>query len=332
MRRRIEDRAANARKDSGLLGVEREIGRLQKGVLLIRVAPDGFLAGDEHSVFHERLDRLVRDAAFLDQLRHGDWFTGVFQKLDHARLLRRAAFKLGDAFFAQCVRQMREELRLVRDLGPADDLRQDAAHRRLDGTAVVVRDPVSEPDQQRIHEWPLADDGLNRTDASRIAVVENFDDRRERHALAHGHLHAGAGLDFRLQCFGNFVVEDAAAGLVHDDSSVFRHDSTNLSAAAFFVEFFVREANVRPTMRLALKILLPLFGIAAAILAAFVYHSSNARYIIHEMIQPSRFHQLDPLIVDAANRNGIDPMLLKAIIWRESRFRPERSDVTASAD
>jgi soluble lytic murein transglycosylase len=77
-------------------------------------------------------------------------------------------------------------------------------------------------------------------------------------------------------------------------------------------------------LRLALKILLPLLGIAAAILAAFVYHSSNARYIIHELIQPSRFHQLDPIIIGAANRNGIDPMLLKAIIWRESRFRPEK--------
>jgi len=33
-------------------------------------------------------------------------------------------------------------------------------------------------------------------------------------------------------------------------------------------------------------------------------------------------HAYDELIIEAAGRNGIDPNLVKAVIWRESRFRP----------
>jgi soluble lytic murein transglycosylase len=36
-----------------------------------------------------------------------------------------------------------------------------------------------------------------------------------------------------------------------------------------------------------------------------------------------RIHRFDPLIRSAAERNGVDPALLSAVIWRESNYRPD---------
>ncbi len=36
-----------------------------------------------------------------------------------------------------------------------------------------------------------------------------------------------------------------------------------------------------------------------------------------------RYSRYDALILEAGRRNGVDPRLLKAVIWRESRFRPD---------
>ena len=35
-----------------------------------------------------------------------------------------------------------------------------------------------------------------------------------------------------------------------------------------------------------------------------------------------REHRYDPIIVNAARRYGVDPALVKAVVWKESRFNP----------
>ena len=44
----------------------------------------------------------------------------------------------------------------------------------------------------------------------------------------------------------------------------------------------------------------------------------------YEWISPARFHQFDDLIRTVAAEHQLDPMLVKAVVWRESRFDPQK--------
>ena len=50
--------------------------------------------------------------------------------------------------------------------------------------------------------------------------------------------------------------------------------------------------------------------------------SGDVFYTVHEWLSPQRFQQHDALIRSVAAQHGVDPMLVKAIVWRESRFDP----------
>ena len=70
-----------------------------------------------------------------------------------------------------------------------------------------------------------------------------------------------------------------------------------------------------------------LFKLAACILLALVaclayltLRSGDPLYSVYEWISPARFQQYDRLIRTAAAQQRLDPMLVKALIWRESRF------------
>jgi soluble lytic murein transglycosylase len=41
-------------------------------------------------------------------------------------------------------------------------------------------------------------------------------------------------------------------------------------------------------------------------------------------MSPARFHQYDRLISSVALEHHLDPMLVKAVVWRESRFDPKK--------
>lgn len=45
-------------------------------------------------------------------------------------------------------------------------------------------------------------------------------------------------------------------------------------------------------------------------------------YGVGEFFLSERYHRYDSLITEIAQRHQIDPMLVKAVIWRESKFRP----------
>jgi len=64
-----------------------------------------------------------------------------------------------------------------------------------------------------------------------------------------------------------------------------------------------------------------------AVTAAFGYlaiKSGDPIYTFHEWISPARFHQYDRLIRSVALEHHLDPMLVKAVVWRESRFDPKK--------
>lgn len=64
-----------------------------------------------------------------------------------------------------------------------------------------------------------------------------------------------------------------------------------------------------------------------AIAAAFAYlalKSGDPLYTFYEWMSPARFHQYDRLIRSVALKQHLDPMLVKAVVWRESRFDPKK--------
>ena len=77
-------------------------------------------------------------------------------------------------------------------------------------------------------------------------------------------------------------------------------------------------------MRFLFKLIICLLLAGAAGLSYFAIRSGDPVYTFYEWISPARFHQYDSLIRSVAAAHGIEPMLVKAIVWRESRFDPKK--------
>ena len=63
------------------------------------------------------------------------------------------------------------------------------------------------------------------------------------------------------------------------------------------------------------------FGAGLALLAV---RSGDPLYTFYEWISPARFQQYNKLMASVAAEYRLDPMLLKAVVWRESRFDPKK--------
>ena len=75
--------------------------------------------------------------------------------------------------------------------------------------------------------------------------------------------------------------------------------------------------------RLFLGLLFVLLVVAAAG-GWWWLRSPDPSYAVYETVFHERFHRYDALIEDAARRHVVDPMIVKAVAWRESRFQPEK--------
>jgi len=73
---------------------------------------------------------------------------------------------------------------------------------------------------------------------------------------------------------------------------------------------------IRFLFKLILCVLLAV-GAGSAYLAV---KSGDPLYTIYEWTSPARFEQYDRLILSVAAEHHLDPMLVKAVVWRESRF------------
>src|ERR1700746_1028218 len=64
-----------------------------------------------------------------------------------------------------------------------------------------------------------------------------------------------------------------------------------------------------------------------ALAAGFVYLavvSGDPIYTGYEWMSPARFQRYDRLMRVVAVEHELDPMLVKAVVWRESRFDPNK--------
>jgi len=78
------------------------------------------------------------------------------------------------------------------------------------------------------------------------------------------------------------------------------------------------------TMRFVLKVLICLLLAAGAGTALLALRSGDSIYTLYEWVSPARFQQHDELIRNVAAQHRVDPMLVKAVVWRESRFDPRK--------
>ena len=76
--------------------------------------------------------------------------------------------------------------------------------------------------------------------------------------------------------------------------------------------------------RFLLKLIICLGLAIAAGLFLLALRSGDVIYSAYEWISPARFHQFDNLIRTVATEHQLDPMLVKAVVWRESRFDPRK--------
>lgn len=76
--------------------------------------------------------------------------------------------------------------------------------------------------------------------------------------------------------------------------------------------------------RFLFKLLICLLLASAVGIACLGLRSGDPVYTIHEWISPQRFQQYDGLIRSIAAVHQLDPMLVKAVVWRESKFDPQK--------
>jgi soluble lytic murein transglycosylase len=77
-------------------------------------------------------------------------------------------------------------------------------------------------------------------------------------------------------------------------------------------------------LRFLLKLIICLALAIAAGLILLAARSGDVIYTAYEWISPARFHQFDNLIRTEAAAHELDPMLMKAVVWQESRFDPRK--------
>lgn len=79
-------------------------------------------------------------------------------------------------------------------------------------------------------------------------------------------------------------------------------------------------------MRLAALLSL-IVAVVLGLVGAFFWirNTPAADYAVQEFFLGSRFSKYDAFIAQAADRYGVSPSLVKAVVWRESRFQPEKS-------
>jgi soluble lytic murein transglycosylase len=90
-------------------------------------------------------------------------------------------------------------------------------------------------------------------------------------------------------------------------------------------EAHATKSRARVTVvRFIFKFILCLLLAIAAGFAYLALRSGDPVYTIYEWVSPARFQQHDRLITSVSNAHHLDPMLVKAVVWRESRFDPQK--------
>jgi soluble lytic murein transglycosylase len=77
-------------------------------------------------------------------------------------------------------------------------------------------------------------------------------------------------------------------------------------------------------MRFLFKFVICLLLAASVGIGLLAWRSGDPFYTLYEWLSPARFQQYDQIIHAVSSANELDPMLVKAVVWRESRFDPQK--------
>ena len=81
---------------------------------------------------------------------------------------------------------------------------------------------------------------------------------------------------------------------------------------------------MRELVRFGFKFILCVLLALGAGFAYLAVVSGDPIYTLYEWMSPARFQHYDRLIRGVAGEHQLDPMLVKAVVWRESRFDPKK--------
>ncbi len=77
-------------------------------------------------------------------------------------------------------------------------------------------------------------------------------------------------------------------------------------------------------VRLFQRLLLVLLLAASTAAGVVLWNSPDPAYTAQSWLAGSRYSRYDGLIFDVARKHSLDPLLVKAIAWRESAFHPDK--------
>ncbi len=77
-------------------------------------------------------------------------------------------------------------------------------------------------------------------------------------------------------------------------------------------------------IRFLFKVIICVLLAAGVGIGLLALRSGDPFYTLFEWLSPARFQQYDHLIHAVAAANKLDPMLVKAVVWRESRLDPQK--------
>ena len=81
---------------------------------------------------------------------------------------------------------------------------------------------------------------------------------------------------------------------------------------------------MREMTRFCFKLILCVLLALGAGFGYLASRSGDPIYAFYEWMSPARFKKYDDLIRLVAMEHHLDPMLVKAVVWRESRFDPQK--------
>jgi len=76
--------------------------------------------------------------------------------------------------------------------------------------------------------------------------------------------------------------------------------------------------------RFVKKLFVLLFVAACSAVGLALWTAPDPAYKVQSWLAAGRFSAYDPMIADAARKHGVDPLLVKAMAWRESAFDPSK--------